>query len=118
MADKVFQVDKWKQAWSQLVEAKRAAAKAKKFADEAGDLFKELANGAKEFQLNGHTVATVVPGQLNMKKLMAEQPDLVEEFTEPQVTQVFNKIAFATKYPEIFEQYRAQRLVLAGESDE
>lgn len=115
--NKVFHLDKWKQAWAQLVEAKLKQREAKQFADEAGELFKELSAGASQFKLNGHIVAHVIPGQLNMKKLTAEQPDIVAELTESQVTQVFNKIRFAKEYPDLFAQYQAQRLVLADDTD-
>lgn len=118
MGAKVFHLDKFKQAWAQFKDAKRREREAKSFTKEAGELFKELSGGADEFYMGGQKVATVVPGQLNLKKLMAEQPELVAECTELQTTQVFNKVRFAKEYPEIFEKYRAQRLVLIGDPEE
>lgn len=80
--------------------------------DEATALFKELSRGASIFKISGNQVAQLVYGQLNFKKLCAEQPDLVEEYMKTVTKREFDKAAFANDHPEIFKQYQAQRLVV------
>lgn len=115
MADnKVFHLDRYRLAWLDYVERKRQLREAKSFVDEAGELLKALAGEARELKLGGEKVAMVVAGQLNQTKLAAEQPAIIEKYTRTVTKNEFDTEAFRKEEPELFEQYQAQRLVLAA----
>jgi hypothetical protein len=61
-------------------------------------------------------VAQLVPGQLNMSQLSKEQPEIIDRYTRTVTKTEFNKVAFELEEPELFEKYRAHRLVLTGET--
>lgn len=55
-------------------------------------------------------------GALVMKRLEAEQPQIVAKYTEMKLVPVFDKEKFEQEMPDVFEAYRARsfRLVNAG----
>lgn len=113
--EKVFRLDRFEAQWAEIKRLHREATAAKKRLDEYKGLLKEVAGEAKEFTIKGHTVATLVPGQLNKSQLAQEQPDLVDEYTELVTKKQFNQERFAKELPEVFERYRVQRLVFVGD---
>lgn len=115
--NKVFNLDKWRLQWAEYTERKRKLKEHKAFTDEAADLLKQLAGDAKEFRLGGQKVAMVVAGQLNKTLLAKEQPNVIEKYTRLVSKNQFDEAWFREEEPELYEQYRAQRLVLSGETE-
>lgn len=76
-------------------------------------LYKEkldsLSNGATTFTLNGKVVATYKRnGNLNLKNLESEHPDMVARYTRLVTEMKFDREAFAKQEPELFSLYRAK----------
>lgn len=115
--NKEFNLDRFDRPWRELREKKELLRSTKKFVDEATDLFKELSRGARVFYLRGEKVATVVAGQLNKTRLAKERPDLVAKYTYAVVKEQFDETLFQLEEPDLYEQYRAQRLVLTGDTE-
>lgn len=109
---RVFHLDRFSQQWDEYVTRNRHHKTEKKFLDEVADLFKELAKGNDQLWIGNREVGKIVAGQLNMTRLREEQPEIVEEFTEVVTMTEFNKISFQRKYPEIFRNYQAKKLVV------
>lgn len=109
---KVYKIDKWRMQWQEYVAKKKQGREIKAFVDEAGDLLKELAKDADVLYLGGQEVAKIVLGQLNRSQLAAEQPDIVAECTVTRTVERFDEALFKQKYPDMFKQYQAKRLVV------
>lgn len=109
---KVFNLARVRTTWHEYVARKRTYKAEKNYLDEAGDLFKELARGAEVLSLDGQEVAKIVSGQLNKSLLAKEQPDIVEECTVTTTVKRFDPDLFKQKYPDLFKQYQAKRLVV------
>lgn len=113
---KAYRLDDKRALWNQFVENKRQAKQIKNWIDEFGDAIKTLAGDAKELTLGGMPVANIVAGQLNKSDLARQQPDIVKECTVTKTVERFDEALFREKYPEMYKQYQAQRLVLKGET--
>jgi hypothetical protein len=113
--NKAYRLDDKRALWNQFVENKKQAKQIKNWLDEFGDAIKTLAGDAKELTLGGMPVATIVAGQLNKTNLAKEQPDIVKECTVTKTVERFDEGLFKQKYPEMYKQYQAQRLVLKDE---
>jgi hypothetical protein len=113
--EKVFNLDNMPELWEQYVEKKKQQAQVKKWIDQFGDAFKRLAGDAKQLRLHGKLVGRLVCGQLNKTLLAQEQPHIIEKYTRTVTTQAFDEQAFKAENPEMYKQYQALRLTLAGE---
>jgi hypothetical protein len=113
---RAYRLDDKRALWNQFVENKRRAKQIKNWIDEFGDAIKTLAGDAKELTLGGMPVANIVAGQLNKTELAKEQPDIVKECTVTKTVERFDEGLFKQLYPDMYEKYRAQRLVLKGET--
>lgn len=111
---KSFSLDKLARVFQELKERKTAIKEHKAWVDEATEILKTMAGDATVFKLNGHEVATLVTGQLNASLLSKEQPEIIERFTRVVTERKFDQEAFKQAEPELYEQYRAKRLVLSG----
>lgn len=109
---KAYNIDKWRMQWAEYVARKKQQKEIKAFVDEAGELLKQLAGDAEVLSLGGNEVAKIVAGQLNKTRLAAEQPDLVQECTVTKIVERFDEALFRAKYPDIYKQYQARRLVV------
>lgn len=109
---KDFPLDNYELLWHGFVERHGCGARDEKWCDEFKGTLKQLAGTRSEFKLRGLLVARLVPGQLNKSLLAKEQPAIVEEYTVLVSKRQFDQGAFANELPEMFERYRAQRLVL------
>lgn len=83
----------------------------KKWTDKFTKLLKELMGEAKILLLGGNQVGSLVPGQLDQSLLNEEQPDIVKQYTRYVTEEKFDTAAFQAEQPELYEQYRVQRLV-------
>lgn len=113
--DKVFNLDSMPELWRQYVEKKKEQKSIKLWVDQFGDAIKALAGHATQLRLGGRKAATIVAGQLNKTLLAKEQPDVVAECTRQMTVERFDETLFRERYPDMFKQYQAQRLVLADE---
>lgn len=99
----------------ELAAAKQAALEAEKAATKAHDAVKNRARqliGDGEFLVSGdRTVAAWSPIEaLSMKRLEAERPELVAEYTRPVTAEVFDVEAFRTEQPAVWAEFRRRRL--------
>lgn len=115
MADKDFRLDSLASIWGEFEKRHTCGNNDDKWCGEFKDTLKTLARGADTFKLRGLLVARLVPGQLNRSLLAKEQPEIVDQYTVLVTKREFNQKGFADDLPELFEKYRAQRLVLASE---
>lgn len=102
-------------AAAELVAAKQQALEAEKAAKKAHEAVKNRARqliGGGEFLVSeGRTVAACSPIEsLAMKRLEAERPELVAEYTRPVKAEVFDVEAFRVEQPEIWAEFRQRRL--------
>lgn len=109
---KVFNLDRFRTQWNEYVSRKRQYNVEKAFLEQAGDLLKTLAGEAGILQVGGQEVAKIVMGQLNKALLAAEQPDIVKECTVTRTVESFDQDLFRQKYPDLFKQYQARKLVV------
>lgn len=110
--NKDFRLDDYEMLWHGFVERHGCGSRDEKWCDEFKGTLKQLAGKSNEFKLRGMLVARLVPGQLNKSLLAKEQPDIVDQYTVMVSRMQFDQAAFANDLPDLFEQYRAQRLVL------
>lgn len=74
-----------------------------------------LSGGAEVFTIRGQEVATYRRnGNLNLKRLESEQPELVQRFTRLVQELKFDRAAFEAEEPETFNAYRAKVFRLAA----
>lgn len=79
------------------------------------DKLDALSGGAEVFTIRGHEVATYRRnGNLNLKRLESEQPELVHRYTRLVQELKFDKQAFEAEEPETFNAYRAKVFRLAA----
>lgn len=90
--------------WNAWIDADQAERQAK--ADKKTALAKitALLDGHDTLTSGKRVWAAVQRGQLNRKKLAAEHPDLVEEYTRPQP--VFDLAAFKADHPDVYAAYQ------------
>jgi hypothetical protein len=115
--NKVFNLDDMPDLWLQYVGKKKEQKTLKQWVEQFGDALKKLSGEASELRLGGRKVATIVAGQLNKTLLAKEQPDIIDECTVTMTVVRFDEALFKQKYPDMFKQYQAQRLVLTGETE-
>lgn len=73
------------------------------------DQLDRISGGAESFTLNGREVLTYRRnGNLSVKKLEAEHPDKVAQYTRLVTELKFDKAAFEAEEPELFKEYRAK----------
>lgn len=111
---RVFHLDRVGSQWEEFLERDTRQKVDKKFTDEFKALLKEVSGNAGEFKLRGVKVAILRPGKLNLSLLAQELPHMVDKYTRQVIKTEFDQAAFALEEPELFEQYRAQGLVLVG----
>lgn len=85
------------------------------FCDQFVEALKAMAPDVDEFVLNGEVVAKLIPGQMNVKKLASELPQVHERFVQRVVETKFDKKAFERAEPGLFAQYRTRRFCVSGE---
>lgn len=89
------------EAYHAALEAEKEAAKAKK---EAQAKLTALMNGHEALATGNRVWARARPGRLNLKRLTADNPDLVEEYTTH--LPAFDTEAFKTDHPDIYSTYQ------------
>jgi len=99
----------------QLADAKTRAANAEKTARREHEQIKNRARqliGSGERLVAGERVVATWTHieALNMGRLTADHPDLVEQYTVPVKTDEFNVDAFRVEQPDIYKAYRQRRL--------
>lgn len=102
-------------AADELAAAKAAALEAEKAATKAHEAVKNRARqllGKAEFLVSGgRTIAAWSPIEaLSMKRLEAERPELVAEYTRPVKEEKFDVEAFRAEQPEVWAEFRRRRL--------
>lgn len=101
--------------WREFLSRKARAKDDKKYIDEFGNILKAMAKDAKGFSVGGVQVAQLVSGGLNKSLLAKEQPEVIKQYTRYMTTEQFDEQAFKGAEPELWNRYRAQRLVLMEE---
>lgn len=115
--DKVFPLDDMGSLWREFEEKKALQKANKKWIDQVGEALKQLAGGARTFTLGGRKAAMLVSGQLNRAQLAKEQPEIIKQYTRLVSKEIFDEETFKADLPHMYEQYRAVRLVLSGETE-
>lgn len=114
-AGKQYSLDKTIMLWQEAQLRSQRVKEDTKWLDEYKDTIKAVAGEADEFTINGEVVARLVPGQLNVSKLAAEQPQLHQRYMRLVSKHQFDSGSLERDEPEIFEKYRARRFCVIGE---
>lgn len=102
-------------AATELAAAKAAALEAEKAAKAAHEAVKnrtrQLIGSGQLLVSGGRTVATWAPIEaLALKRLEAERPDLMAEYTRPVKEVAFDVEAFRVEHPQVWAEFRQRRL--------
>lgn len=107
--NKAFSLDSWQLLYDEYEKRYQRMNEDKKWIDEFQKQVSKLSGGADEYRINGALVATHYRnGNLNLSKLEADHPDVVQRFTRPTVENKFDRTSFAEQEPELFAEYRAK----------
>lgn len=115
VTEKIYDMGRLKLLWGEYLRWHAMHLEAKKWMDTFKDLLDVETGNATLLRLESKPVATYRRnGQLGLKRLAAEQPQIVEKYTKMKWVEEFDKEAFASEEPTLYGQYRARRLVLVS----
>lgn len=114
-ATKKFSLDQFAMLWHEYRMRKARIKADEEWCDTFTSNLKDMCGDASEFTFQGSKVANLVPGQLNVSKLEAEQPELHQQYTRLVSKHQFDRGSFERAEPEMFEKYRTRRFCVTGE---
>lgn len=99
--------------WGTFLQYHSQGAEAEKFMGEFKRLLRQVAGNATVLNLDQRQVATFRrDGRLNMKKLKAEQPQIIAKYTRMVCEEKFDEAAFRDGDPDVWAAYRGETLRL------
>lgn len=110
-----YSLDQVALLWQEYQMRRKRMEEDKAYCDEFTDALKEMCGDAEAFTFQGKQVATMVLGQLNVKRLSEEQPEAHEKYMRRITKLQFDRDGLRKEDPDLYEKYQARRFCVTGE---